>query len=166
MGQPFEKALDFLSCDKTEIGRAKSTLGSCLFCKHLLMLLLILWEHDIYHWELLSVVFGSPTADGEVLRPGVVAAVWELSQEEEGELGLQSLVVVGPAVFLVDIWGLAAKEWESLLPAYTSSSNFCEKLSSGDAGERDNVSGEMGSASGVSGMLSWLVLGCWVLELL
>ncbi len=39
----------------------------------------------------------------EVLRPGVVAAVWELSQEEEGELGLQSLVVVGPAVFLVDI---------------------------------------------------------------
>ncbi len=35
----------------------------------------------------------------EGLGPGIVAAVWELSQEEEGELGLQSLVVVGPAVF-------------------------------------------------------------------
>ncbi len=72
----------------------------------------------------------------------------------------------GPAVFggwgarfLVDIWGLAAKEWESLVPAYTSSSIFCEKLRSGDAGESDNVSGEMGSGSCVSGdcdMLSWL----------
>ncbi len=30
--------------------------------------------------------------------PGVVAEVEELSQEEEGELGLQSLVVVEPAV--------------------------------------------------------------------
>ncbi len=93
------------------------------------------------------------------LGPGVVAVAGELSQEEEGELGLQSLVVVGPAVFLVDIWGLAAKEWESLVPAYTSSSIFYEKLRSGDAGERDNVSGERGSGSGVSGgcdMLSWL----------
>ncbi len=35
----------------------------------------------------------------EGLVPGVVAAVEELSQEEEGELGLQSLVVVEPAVF-------------------------------------------------------------------
>ncbi len=39
----------------------------------------------------------------------------------------------------------SAKEWKSLVPAYI----FCEKLRSGDAGERDNVSGEMGS--GVSG---------------
>ncbi len=35
----------------------------------------------------------------EGLGPGVVAVVGELSQEEEGELGLQSLVVVGPTVF-------------------------------------------------------------------
>ncbi len=84
----------------------------------------------------------------EGLGPGIVAAVGELSQEEEGELGLQALVVVGPNVFLVDISGLAAKEWESLVPAYTSSSIFCEKLRSGDAGERDNVSGERGSGSG------------------
>ncbi len=33
------------------------------------------------------------------LGPGVVAAVEELSQEEEDELGPQALVVVGPAVF-------------------------------------------------------------------
>ncbi len=33
------------------------------------------------------------------LGPGVVAVVGELSQEEEGELGLQSLVVRGPAIF-------------------------------------------------------------------
>ncbi len=99
------------------------------------------------HISLRAVIscFGSPTADGGGFGPGVVAAAGELSQEE-GELGLQSLVVGGPAVFLVDIWGLA----ESLVPAYTSSSIFCEKLRSGDAGERDNVSGEMGSASGVS----------------
>ncbi len=76
----------------------------------------------------------------EGLGPGVVAAVRELSQEEEGELGLQSLLVGGPAVFLVDIWGLAAKEWASLVPAYTSSSILCEKLRSGDAGERTYVS--------------------------
>ncbi len=91
----------------------------------------------------------------EGLGPGVVAAVGELSQEEAGELSLQSLVVGGPAVFLVDIWGLA----ESLVPAYTNSSIFCEKLRSGDAGERDSVSGERGSSSGVSGdcdVLSWL----------
>ncbi len=35
----------------------------------------------------------------EGLGPGVVAAVGELSQEEAGELNLQSLVVGGPAVF-------------------------------------------------------------------
>ncbi len=58
----------------------------------------------------------------EGLGPDVVAAAGELSQEEEGELGPQALVVVGPAVVLVDIWGLAAKEWESLVPAYISSS--------------------------------------------
>ncbi len=32
-----------------------------------------------------------------------MAAVGELSQDEEGELGLQFLVVGGPAIFLVDI---------------------------------------------------------------
>ncbi len=76
----------------------------------------------------------------------------------------------GSRRFLVDIWGLA----ESLVPAYTNSSIFCEKLRSGDAGERDSVSGERGifcpgagerdsvsgergSSSGVSGdVLSWL----------
>ncbi len=36
-----EKALDFLSRDKTEIETATDTLGSRLFCKHLWMLLLI-----------------------------------------------------------------------------------------------------------------------------
>ncbi len=59
----------------------------------------------------------------------------------------------GARRFLVDICGLA----ESLVPAYTNSSIFCEKLRSGDAGERDSVSGEWGSSSGVSGdVLSWL----------
>ncbi len=73
------------------------------------------------------------------MGPCVVAAVGELSQEEAGELSLQSLVV-GARRFLVDICGLA----ESLVPAYTNSSIFCEKLRSGDAGERDRVSGERG----------------------
>ncbi len=36
-----EKALDFLSRDKTEIEKATGTLGSRLFCKHLWMLLLL-----------------------------------------------------------------------------------------------------------------------------
>ncbi len=76
----------------------------------------------------------------EGLGPCVVAAVGELSQEEAGELSLQSLVVGGARRFLVDICGLA----ESLVPAYTNSSIFCEKLRSGDAGERDSVSGERG----------------------
>ncbi len=59
----------------------------------------------------------------------------------------------GARRFLVDIWGLA----ESLVPAYTNSSIFCEKLRSGDAGERDSVSGERSSSSGVSSdVLSWL----------
>ncbi len=77
----------------------------------------------------------------------------------------------GARRFLVDICGLA----ESLVPAYTNSSIFCEKLRSGDAeerdrvsgergifcpgaGERDSVSGERGSSSDVSGdcnVLSW-----------
>ncbi len=121
----------------------------------------------------------------EGLGPCVVVAVGELSQEEAGELSLQSLVVGGPAVFLVDICGLA----ESLVPAYTNSSIFCEKLRSGDAGERDSVSGERGifcpgagerdsvsgergSSSDISGdcnVLSWHP-GCfpespWVLSL-
>ncbi len=104
---------------------------------------------------LLSVVLVCLQPIEEGLGPGVVAVVRELSQEDEGELGLQSLVVGWPAFFY--IWGLAAKEWESLVPAYTSFSIFCEKLRSGDVGDRDNVSDERGS--GVSGgceMLSWL----------
>ncbi len=35
-----EKALDFLSCDKTEIEEATGTLGSCLLCKHVEHMLL------------------------------------------------------------------------------------------------------------------------------
>ncbi len=76
-----------------------------------------------------------------------------------GRAGSTGFGGCGACHFLVDIWGLAVKECENLVPAYTSSSIFCEKLRSGDAGERDNVSGEMGSGSGVSGgcnMLSWL----------
>ncbi len=50
---------------------------------------------------------GDPThITEEGLGPGIVAAVGELSQEEEGELGLQSLVVGGPAVFLFISGGL------------------------------------------------------------
>ncbi len=41
---------------------------------------------------------------------------------------------------------------------YTSASIFCEKLRSGDAGERDSVSGERGSGSGVSGGCDVVVL--------
>ncbi len=93
--------------------------------------------------------------------------VWALALWQQSESSHRRRGRAGPAVFggcggrhfLVDIWGLAAIEWESLDPAYTSSSIFCEKLRSGDAGERDSVSGEMGSGSGVSGgceMLSWL----------
>ncbi len=55
------------------------------------------------------------------------------------------------------------KERESLVPAYTSYSIFCEKLRSGDVGERVNASDECGSGSGVSGgceMLSWLPCLC------
>jgi len=50
---------------------------------------------------------------------------------------------------LVDIWGLSANEWDSLVPAYTSISIFSEKDRSGDSGERDNVSGERDCCSGV-----------------
>ncbi len=62
-------------------------------------------------------------------------------------------------IFLDYIWGLAAKEWQSLVPAYTSSSIFSEKLRSGDFGERYNLSNERVSGSGVSSgceMLFWL----------
>ncbi len=48
---------------------------------------------------------------------------------------------------------------ESLVPAYTNSSILCEKLRCEDGGERDSVSGERSSSSGVSGdsdVLSWL----------
>ncbi len=50
----------------------------------------------------------------EGLGPGVVAAVVELSQEE-GELGLQSLVVGGPAVFLLISGGLQ-RVWSQHTP--------------------------------------------------
>ncbi len=61
----------------------------------------------------------------------------------------------GPAIF--GGWGARHfLEWESLVPAHTSSSILCEKLRSGDVGERerererDNVSDERCSDSGVS----------------
>ncbi len=66
----------------------------------------------------------------------------------------------GPAIF--GGWGARRfLEWESLVPAHTSSSILCEKLRSGDVGEREreNVSDERCSDSGVSDgceMLSWL----------
>ncbi len=77
----------------------------------------------------------------------------------------------GARRFLVDICGLA----ESLVPAYTNSSIFCEKLRSGDAGERDRVSGERGifcpgagerdSVSGERGSSSDVSGDCNVLRL-
>ncbi len=85
-------------------------------------------------------------------------ALWQRSESSHRRRGRAEPAVFGgwgARRFLVDIWGLA----ESLVPAYTSSSIFCEKLRSGDAGERDSVSGERGSSSGVSGdcdVLSWL----------
>ncbi len=51
----------------------------------------------------------------EGLGPGVVAAVGELSQEEAGELSLQSLVVGGPAVFLLISGGLQ-RVWSQHTP--------------------------------------------------
>ncbi len=51
----------------------------------------------------------------EGLGPGVVAAVGELSQEEAGELSLQSLVVGGPAVFLL-ISGGWQRVWSQHTP--------------------------------------------------
>jgi len=50
--------------------------------------------------------------------PGAVAEAEKLSQEDgEGQLCPQALVVCGACRFLVGIWGLAAKEWDSLVPA-------------------------------------------------
>ncbi len=69
----------------------------------------------------------------EGLGPCVVAAVGGGGRAEPAVFGGW-----GARRFLVDICGLA----ESLVPAYTNSSIFCEKLRSGDAGERDRVSGE------------------------
>ncbi len=77
----------------------------------------------------------------------------------------------GLTFFFFDIWGLAVKEWESLVPAYTSSSIFCKKLRSGDAGERNNVSGERGSGFPVAVICCPGFSGCfpeshpWVLSL-
>ncbi len=51
----------------------------------------------------------------EGLGPCVVAAVGELSQEEAGELSLQSLVVEGPAVFLLISAGLQ-RVWSQHTP--------------------------------------------------
>ncbi len=73
----------------------------------------------------------------EGLGPGVVAAVGELSQEEEGELGLQFLVVRGPAVFLMISWGLKRRSGRVWSQQTTSSSIFCEKFRSVDVGERE-----------------------------
>ncbi len=93
------------------------------------------------------------------MGPGVVAAGWRALTGEGGRAWPAVFGGLGARRFLVDILGLAAKEWESLVPAYTSSSIFCEKLRSGDVGERDNVSDERVSGSCVSGgceILSWL----------
>ncbi len=91
------------------------------------------------------------------MEEGWALASWQRSESSHRrrESWACSLWWLGARRFFVDIWGLA----ESLVPAYTSSSIFCEKLRSGDAGERDSVSGERGSSSGVSGdcdVLSWL----------
>ncbi len=51
----------------------------------------------------------------EGLGPGIVAAVGELSQEEAGELSLQSLVVGVPAVFLL-ISGDLQRVWSQHTP--------------------------------------------------
>ncbi len=91
----------------------------------------------------------------EGLGPGIVASGRRALTGGGGRAEPAVFGGWGARRFLVDIWGLA----ESLVPAYTNSSIFCEKLRSGDAGERDSVSGEMGSGSGVSGgcdVLSWL----------
>ncbi len=101
-------------------------------------------------------------------------ALWqrlESSHRRRGRAGPAVFGGCGACRFFVDIWGLAAKEWESLVPAYTSSSIFCEKLRSRDDEERDNVSGEMGSGSCVSGVCCPGFPGCfpesrpWVLSL-
>ena len=89
-------------------------------------------------------------------------ALWQRpksSHRRGGRAGPAGFGGSGACLFLVGIWGLAAKEWDSLVPACTSSSIFCEKHSSGVAGEREKLSGERGCCSGVIGgcnMLSWL----------
>ncbi len=61
--------------------------------------------HDINYNNLLATVLkpfemsNSVQQMEEGVGPGVVAAAGELSQEEEGELGPQALVAVGPTVF-------------------------------------------------------------------
>ncbi len=92
------------------------------------------------HISLRAVIscFGSPTADGGGFGPlrcgsGRRALTGGGGRAEPAVFGGW-----GARRFLVDIWGLA----ESLVPAYTNSSIFCEKLRSGDAAERDSVSGE------------------------
>ncbi len=72
----------------------------------------------------------------EGLGPGVVAVVEELSQEEEGELGLQSLVVVGPTVFLLISGGFQRKSgrvWSqhTPVPPFSVRSLEVEMLESG-----------------------------------
>lgn len=61
---------------------------------------------------------------------------------------------------MVDIWGLAAIEWESFVPADTSFSIFSEKPRSGDVGERerecDDISCDSGVPEGWEGVLSFL----------
>ncbi len=56
------------------------------------------------------------------LGPGVVAAVGELSQEEAGELSLQSLVVGGPAIFLLISGG-----WQRIWSQHTPIPPFSVK---------------------------------------
>jgi len=77
----------------------------------------------------------------------------------------------GGRPFLVDIWGVAAKEWDSLVQVYTSSSNFLEKLRSWEAGERNNMSDERDCFSGVTRdcdvllWFSWLIPESYLWEL-
>ncbi len=67
--------------------------------------------------------------------------------------------------------GTCSKRVGEFVPAYTSSSIFCKKLRSGDAGERNNVSGERGSGFPVAVICCPGFSGCfpeshpWVLSL-
>ncbi len=92
-----EKALDFLSRDKTEKLQAHwvpacsvNICECCCYCSGDT-------THVTESCYQLFLVHLQQMQEG--LGPGVMAEVGELSQEEEDELGPQGLVVGGPAVF-------------------------------------------------------------------